>query len=66
MYVKPSVDMSPKSAPLLLVDPVDTPAVQSVDAELTSGPVPDRMTPAQVSKMFKEVTEIVYGSGQAS
>ncbi len=64
MFVKPSEDMSPKTAPLLLTEPVEGPAVQSVDVELTQGPAPKRLTPAEVSKMFKEVTEIVNGTGQ--
>jgi hypothetical protein len=64
MFVKPSEDMSPKTAPLLLTQPIETPAAQSVDAELTAGPAPERLTPEAVSKMFKEVTELVYGAGQ--
>ena len=64
MFAKQSKDMSPKTAPLLLTQPVTPAVVQSVDSELTSGPLPDRLTPEDVSKMFKEVTEKVYGAGQ--
>jgi hypothetical protein len=64
MYATPPKDMSPKTSPLLLTQPVETPVVQSVDSELNSGPLPTRLTPDDVSKMFKEVTKIVYGTGQ--
>jgi len=59
MYAKPSKDMSPKSAPLLLTTPVN-----SVVSELRAGPPPAQLTPDEVSKLFVEVSKLVYGSGQ--
>lgn len=64
MFIKPSKDMSATTAPLLLTQPVEAPAVQSVESELTDGPAPERLTPDDVSKMFKEITKLVYGARQ--
>ena len=64
MYATPPKDMSPKTSRLLLTQPVETPVVQSVDLEFNSGPLPTRLTPDYVPIMFKEVTKIVYGTGQ--
>ena len=66
MFIKPSKDMSATTAPLLLTQPVEAPAVQSVEAELTDGPAPERPTHDDVSKMVKEITQRVYGATQQS